>query len=66
MNIVVRIRDVYGVTTVYPVCEKAKLFAEIAGTRTLTRKALAAIAALGVEVKIEKPVDIVEVLDVVR
>lgn len=47
MEIVVHIKDVYGSTLVYPVCEKAKLFAKLAGTKTLTREALGHIAALG-------------------
>lgn len=65
MKIVVRIKNVYGVTTVYPVCGNAKLFAEIAGTRSLTRKALDAIRALGVTVEIEEH-NYTEVLHAVR
>jgi hypothetical protein len=33
MEMIVEIRNVYGVEQVYPVCNKAKLFASIAGTK---------------------------------
>lgn len=50
MQINVLIRDVYGTEKVYPVCGKAKLFAGIAGTTTLTPKALKLITELGYEI----------------
>lgn len=50
MEIVVHIKDVYGSTLVYPVCEKAKLFAKLAGTKTLTMEALGHIATLGFDI----------------
>jgi hypothetical protein len=53
-NIVVRIKTVYGVDKVYPVCEKAQLFADIAGTTTLRPSDLKAIQALGYGVTIEQ------------
>ena len=34
--IVIKIKNVYGENKAYPVCEHAKILAEIAGTRTLT------------------------------
>lgn len=46
-QIKVYIREVYGNTLVYPACNKAKLFAKIAGTKTLLPNALASIEALG-------------------
>jgi hypothetical protein len=53
MNITVQIRQVYGNETVYPVCEKAKLFALIAGTKTLTLQAIAQIKLLGYEITVQ-------------
>lgn len=47
MTIVVNQRDVYGNRTYYPICEKAKVFACIAGTKTLTIHALRLIGQLG-------------------
>lgn len=47
MNITVKIKNVYGVEKVYPVCDKAILFARIAGTKTLTPEAIALIKSLG-------------------
>ena len=42
-GIVIEIRNVYGTEKVYPVCEHAHAFAEIAGTKTLTHEALVLI-----------------------
>lgn len=47
MQIVVTIKSVYGNELVYPVCEKAKLFAKLSGSKTLTHSALRDIKALG-------------------
>jgi hypothetical protein len=49
----VRIKDQYGVTVVYPVCDHAKLFARLAGTKTLTPHALETIRELGYNVQAE-------------
>lgn len=46
----IRVDRVYGKITLYPVCEKAKLLAEIAGTTTLTNKALALAERMGFEI----------------
>lgn len=51
MSITVSYRDVYGVTKVYPVCERAKLFADLAGTKTLTDHALRTIQRLGYSIE---------------
>ena len=50
MNIQVEVKNVYGNTTIYPVCDKAKMFASIAGTKTLTREALEKVKKLGYEI----------------
>lgn len=49
-KITVREREVYGIKKIYPVCKDAVLFADIAGTTTLTSRALAAILQLGYEI----------------
>lgn len=46
----VRIRDNYGKPAVYPDCEQSKLLAELAGTATLTPRALALIRAIGFDI----------------
>jgi hypothetical protein len=43
----VRVMDVYGKRVVYPVCDKAKVFASIADTKTLTETTLRCIQKLG-------------------
>lgn len=52
----VQIKDQYGVKVVHPLCEKAKLFARLAGTKTLTHHALTTIETLGYTIHVEQPV----------
>lgn len=52
MKISVGIKEVYGRTTVYPLCAKARLFAKIAGTKTLTIATLKDIQRLGYDVDV--------------
>jgi hypothetical protein len=47
----VEVKDVYGVLKYYPLCDKAQLFADIAGTKTLTLQAIKKIEALGYSIK---------------
>jgi hypothetical protein len=47
----VEVKDVYGVLKYYPICERAQLFADIAGTKTLTLHAIKKIEALGYSIK---------------
>jgi hypothetical protein len=47
MKITIRIDKNYGVETAYPACAQSRLLADLAGTKTLTRRALDTIAALG-------------------
>lgn len=56
MNITVTVREVYGIKTVYPACDTAKLLARLAGTKTLTQSALSTIKALGYTVTVAAPV----------
>lgn len=44
-------RHVFGSPTIYPVCETAKTFARIAGTKTLTTATLKEILKLGYTIK---------------
>jgi hypothetical protein len=50
MQVLVQLRTVYGVDTVYPVCDNAKAFASIARTKTLTLDTLGQVKALGFEI----------------
>ena len=52
MKVWVLVRVVYGCETAYPVCDKAKLFAKIAGTKTLGPTVLSSIKALGYEIEV--------------
>jgi len=48
----VRVMDVYGRQVVYPVCDKAKVFAAIAGTTSLTETTLRCIRKLGFDIHV--------------
>ena len=52
MEISVKIKSVYGIDKVYPVCDKAIAFAEIAGTTTLTDDTVRSIKYLGYRIKV--------------
>ncbi len=54
MGITVKVKDVYGKRTIYPVDEAAKQFAAIAGTKTLTQSVIDHIKTLGYEIKVEQ------------
>ena len=54
MNITVEIREVYGQSKIYPVCDKAKIFADIAGTTTLLPQDIQRIQVLGFEVLVKQ------------
>lgn len=58
-NITVAIKNQYGVRTVVPVCDRAKLFAIIAGTKTFSKPAIDSIRALGFEVEVQQVVETV-------
>lgn len=51
--LLVRVRNVYGTPTIYPVNEPAALIARIAGTKTLTHDALIAAEQLGFTVQVQ-------------
>jgi hypothetical protein len=52
----VEVKDVYGVAKYYPMCEKARLFADIAGTKTLTVEVIKKIETLGYSIKASRTV----------
>lgn len=54
MECIVQIRDVYGKPTIYPVNDTARLLANLAGTKTLTREALETIRRLGYTVTVQQ------------
>jgi N-glycosylase/DNA lyase len=54
MKIVVQIKHVYGNELIYPVCEQARLFADIAGTKTLSKTIVAQIKRLGYAVEVQQ------------
>ena len=47
MKLVVSKKNVYGVERVYPVCNKAKIFAAISGNKTLLPEVIEQIKKLG-------------------
>jgi hypothetical protein len=55
MEIFVNVKNVYGNTLYYPACEKSKIFAEIAGSKTLTLDTIEQIEKLGTLVLAETP-----------
>ena len=50
-QITIEVRGVYGENKAYPVCDDARIFADMAGTKTLTRMMLRRIIALGYEIE---------------
>ncbi len=46
----IRVDRVYGKVTIYPACERSKLLAEIAGTKTLTNYTLALAERMGFDI----------------
>ena len=55
MTILVEIKTVYGNEAIYPACDKARAFAALIGTKTLTRDAIAKIKSLGYEIQVKAP-----------
>ena len=47
------VKNVYGTDKVYPYCMKARHFAEIAGTKTLTRDTLRLVQLLGYQLRVQ-------------
>ena len=51
MDITIQIKNNHGQDGAYPVCSNAKLFAEVAGTKTLPTEVLKRIMWLGFVIK---------------
>ena len=52
-------KDQYGKAVYYPVCDKAKVFAQIAGTRTLTSDTVRRIKELGYKFNIQHEEEVI-------
>ena len=52
MTITVQIKSVYGNEMIYPICNTAKLLADLTGKKTLTRSAIDQIKALGYTIEV--------------
>ena len=52
MKIKIKITENYNKEAIYPACQDAQTFADIAGTKTLTRSTLKSIQSLGYEIDI--------------
>ncbi len=55
MKITVRIKSVYGQPRIYPVCDLAKAFTSLTGTKCLTTANIAIIKLLGFGVEVQTP-----------
>ena len=53
MNLTVKIKNVYGIPRIYPVCDKAQLFASISGNKTLLPVDIELIKKLGYKLTTE-------------
>jgi hypothetical protein len=54
MEITIKIEKKYGRTLIYPICEKAILFAKLCRQETLTPDQIQDIKALGYTVKVQQ------------
>jgi hypothetical protein len=52
-TVTIAIKSNYGKEAIYPICETAKVFAEIAGTKTVSRGLLKQIESLGYTITIK-------------
>ena len=56
MEITVKVKSQYGKEeVVYPACDTSRLFAQLAGTVTLTPEARSIIKQLGYSIKVDAP-----------
>lgn len=53
ITITVEIRQAWGVKRIYPACDTAKVFCEIAGTETFTPRVIELVKQLGYVVKVK-------------
>lgn len=57
-TLTVEIRQVYGISKAYPACANARIIADLAGTKTLSRQALGLAQALGFRVVVTARADL--------
>jgi len=55
MTIQVSVRLVFGNEKIYPVCEKARMFAKLVKQKTLTREDIQKIKMLGFQIEVIAP-----------
>jgi phosphate/sulfate permease len=53
-KVLVTIKQVYGNETIYPANDTAQVFADLIGTKTLSRMKLALIQGLGYSVEVQQ------------
>ena len=53
MEVIVTIKNVYGNELIYPVCEHAKLCAQLTGTKTLSQRSVDTLKQLGFKFIVE-------------
>lgn len=53
-KITVRIKNVFGVDRIYPVCDTARKFTELTGNKTLLPADIERIKSLGFEIETEQ------------
>jgi len=56
MKITVQIKSTYGNENIYPVCDTAKLFADVAGTKTLTLNIIERLKKAGYSIQVQQAV----------
>lgn len=56
LKIIVQIKNVYGEEKIYPVCEKAHLFARLVKQKTLTHQDIKVIKELGYTIEVQQQV----------
>ena len=54
-KVIVEVKSVYGNDLIYPVSKNAKLFAKIAGTKTLSPYVISTIKGLGYFIEVKAP-----------
>jgi hypothetical protein len=53
-EIIVKIKNNFGNEAIYPACDKARIFAEMVGQKTLTRSNIETIKKLGFTINVEQ------------
>ena len=59
-EVTIEVKDVYGKQMFYPVCDKAKVFADLAGTKSLTEGAIKQIMKLGYKINTTQRTNFIE------